>query len=188
MPAYLGALTIFLMLAMVLVRVAILRRQGVRAMNFGRQDKTDFLIPPVAFFYFYLVFAHAFGWPTVAHRQLFVSDAAAWLGVVLCLVGLLLLLWSIVSFGASFRVGIDDKRPDKLITTGVFAWSRNPIYVAFWIILLGQFLVFPNVAVLLYLVGATALFHRQVLREEAYLAPRYGAEYTAYCRRVRRYL
>jgi protein-S-isoprenylcysteine O-methyltransferase Ste14 len=188
MPALLAPLTIFLMLAMVLVRVVVLRRQGVRAMNFGKQDKTDFLIPPVAFFYFYLVFAHAFGWPTIAHRQLFVSNGAAWLGIVFCFGGLLFLLWSILSFGASFRVGIDDERPDKLIMTGAFAWSRNPIYVAFWIILLGQFLVFSNVTLLLYLVAATALFHRQVLREEAYLAPHYGAEYAAYCQRVRRYL
>lgn len=188
MPPYLAALTIVLMLGLVLARVAMLRRQGVRAMNFGKQDKTDFLIPPVAFFYFYLIFAHAFGWPTVAHQVLFASDAAAWLGVACCLAGLLLLLWSLVSFGRSFRVGIDDERPDQLITAGVFAWSRNPIYVAFWFILLGQFLVFPNIAPLLYLLGATALFHRQVLREEAYLAQHYGAGYAAYTRRVRRYL
>jgi hypothetical protein len=33
---------------------------------------------------------------------------------------------------------------DKLVTTGVFAFSRNPIYVAFGCVLLGQFLVFPD--------------------------------------------
>lgn len=184
----LAALTVVLLLGMVLTRVAMLRRQGVRAMNFGKQDKTDFLIPPVAFFYFYLVFAHAFGWPTVAHHVLFASDAAAWLGVAFCAGGLLFLLWSLVSFGRSFRVGIDDEKPDKLVTGGVFAVSRNPIYVAFWFILLGQFLIFPNTALLLYLLGATALFHRQVMREEAYLAQHYGAAYADYRRQVRRYL
>jgi protein-S-isoprenylcysteine O-methyltransferase Ste14 len=188
MQRYLAALTIVLMLSMVLVRVAMLRRQGIRALNFGKQDKTDFLIPPFAFLYFYLVFAHAFGWPIWSLKLLFVSSAAAWLGVGLCISGLLFLLWSLVSFGRSFRVGIDDETPDKLVTGGVFAWSRNPIYVAFWLILLGQFMVFPNWLPSVYLVGATLLFHRQVSREEAYLSQRYGAEYADYCRRVRRYL
>ncbi len=188
MPNYLAALTIVLMLGMVLARVAMLRREGVRAMNFGRQDKTDFLIPPFAFFYFYLAFAKAFGWPTVAHRQLFVSTPAAWLGVVFCFGGLLFMLWSLISFDSSFPIGIDDDHPDELVTGGAFGVSRNPIYVAFWFILLGQFLVFPNVALLLYLAAATALFHRQVIREETYLAEHYGAAYAAYCRRLRRHL
>jgi protein-S-isoprenylcysteine O-methyltransferase Ste14 len=184
----LAALTIVLLMATVLARVAMLRRQGVQAMNFGKQDKKDFLIPPFAFFYFYLVFANAFDWPTVSRQTLFASGAAAWVGVALCLAGLLLLVWSLVSFGRSFRIGIDDEHPDKLVTRGVFAWSRNPIYVGFWMILLGQFLAFANGLLLIYLVAATWLFHRQVRREEESLATRYGAEYAEYCRRVRRYL
>ncbi len=188
MQRYLAALTIVLMLGMVLSRVAILRWQGVRAMNFGRQDTTDFFIPPFAIFYFYLIFANAFGWSTIS-RQIFVtSSAAAWLGVASCLGGLAFLFWSLVSFGRSFRVGIDDEKPDRLVTDGIFAWSRNPIYVAFWLILLGQFLVFPNWLLLLYLAAATWLFDRQVRREETFLAQQYGAEYAAYIRRVRRYL
>lgn len=188
MQRYLAALTIVLMMGMVLVRAGMMRRQGVRAMKFGKQDKTDFLIPPFAFFYFYLILAHAFRWPTVDHRMLFDAGAIEWVGVGFCLAGLLLLLWSLVSFGRSFRVGIDDEKPDKLVTGGVFAWSRNPIYVAFWMILLGQFLVFPNWLLLVYLAAATWLFHRQVRREEIFLAGHYGAEYAEYCKRVRRYL
>jgi hypothetical protein len=37
-------------------------------------------------------------------------------------------------------VGIDVDRADKLVTTGIFALSRNPIYVAFGCVLIGQFL------------------------------------------------
>jgi protein-S-isoprenylcysteine O-methyltransferase Ste14 len=188
MQQYLAALTIVLLLALVLARVAMLRRQGIKAMNFGKQDKTDFLIPPFAFFYFYLVFAHTFRWPTTARHMFFDSGAVAWLGVAFCLAGLLLLMWSLVSFGRSFRVGIDDENPDRLVTGGIFAVCRNPIYVAFWFILLGQFLVFPNWLLLVYLAAATGLFHRQVLREEAYLAKHYGQEYAGYSARVPRYL
>ncbi len=101
---------------------------------------------------------------------------------------LLLLLWSLVSFGQSFRVGIDTEHPDKLITSGVFAFSRNPIYTAFAFILIGQFLIFPNWLLLIYLAAGTWLFNRQVIREEDYLKKHYGEEYVEYCNRVRRYL
>ncbi|MGH6981971.1 MAG: methyltransferase family protein [Stellaceae bacterium] len=188
MPGYLAAFTIVLLMGLVLGRVAMLRRDGVRAMNFGKQDKTDFLIPPFAFFYFYLIFAAAFGWPTVTHQRFFLSDDLAWLGVALCLGGLIFLAMTLVSFGRSFRVGIDDERPDRLVTGGIFSVSRNPIYVAFWCILFGEFLIFPNEILLIYLAAATALFHRQVLREEAFLAGHYGAEFATYRARVRRYL
>ena len=62
MPNRLGALALTFMIAMVLTRVVLLRRQGVQAMRFGQIDKTDFFIPPFALFYFYIVFAAAFGW------------------------------------------------------------------------------------------------------------------------------
>jgi protein-S-isoprenylcysteine O-methyltransferase Ste14 len=188
MPKYFAALTIVLLLGMVLTRVFMLRSRGIKAMNFGNIDKTDFLIPPFALFYFYLVFAHAFHWPTVSTQEFFHSETIAWVGVLFCLAGLIFVGWSLVSFGQSFRVGIDIEHPDKLITTGVFAISRNPIYTAFAFILLGQFLIFSNWIILLYLFAGFWLFHRQVLREEDYLKKHYGKEYLDYCKRVRRYL
>jgi len=187
MPNYFGALTLFLMVGIVLIRIFLLRRQGIQAMKFGHIDQTDFLIPPFALFYFYVVFAAAFNWPTVSRHELFHVETISWAGVLLCLAGLLLLLWSVVSFRQSFRVGIDADHPDQLVTDGVFAVSRNPIYVAFAIILIGEFLILPNWINLVYFVGATWLFHRQVLREENYLSQHYGQGYADYRNRVRRY-
>ena len=173
---------------MVLTRALMMKRNGIDAMNFGKTDKTDFLIPPFALFYFYLVFAVSFGLPTVSRQEFFQSEVVSWIGVLFCLAGLVLLLMSLISFGKSFRVGIDTDHPDKLITTGIFAFSRNPIYVAFGSVLIGQFLIFPNWILLIYLAAAIWLFHRQILREEDYLKKHYGKQYTDYCNRVRRYI
>jgi protein-S-isoprenylcysteine O-methyltransferase Ste14 len=185
---YLAALAIVLLLATVLTRVMLLRRAGIQAMHFGRLDKTDFVIPPIALFYFYTIFAAAFHWPLVSTRILFDSNLIAWTGVGLCFIGVLVLVASLLSFGRSFRVGIDVDKPDELVTTGVFAVSRNPIYVGFAFVLVGQFLVFPNWIPLIYLAAGVALFHRQVLREESFMRQHYGREYAEYCRRTRRYL
>jgi len=188
MQKYIGALTILLLVAMVLVRVGILRKNEIQAMHFGRIDKKDFLIPPFVFFYFYLVFAAAFNLPTLSTHELFHSEAVSWVGELCCLMGLFLLFMSLVSFGKSFRVGIDSDDPDKLVTAGIFAWTRNPIFVAFWFVLLGEFLVFSYFIFLVYLLASFWLIHRQVLREEEYLRSHYGRQYEEYCARVRRYL
>ena len=187
-PYYFGVLTIILMLGIVLIRVVWLKRQAIEAMKFGKLDKSDFLIPPFALFYFYTVFAAAFDLPIVSTQEFFDAEGIAWIGVIFCFGGLIALLWSLVSFGQSFRIGIDTEQPDKLITTGIYAVSRNPIYVAFAGILLGQFLIFPNWIPLIYLGAAVWLFHRQVLREEEHMAKHYGEEYQEYCQKVRRYL
>jgi len=188
MPRYFAALTIILMVGMVVARVLLLKRQGIAAMKFGETDKSDFLIPPFALFYFYLIFAATFGLPTVSAKEIFHSENIAWLGVAFCLAGLASLLWTLVSFGRSFRVGIDTHRPSKLVTDGAFAHSRNPIYLAFGFVLIGQFLIFPEWIFVIYVAAGFWLLHRQVLREEQYLRKYYGEEYTQYSRRVRRYL
>ena len=187
MPGYFGALTIVLLLGMVLTRVTLMKRKGINAMNFGKIDRKDFLILPFAFFYFYIVFAATFSFPTISKQEFFHSGIISWVGVFFCLAGLLLLLLSLISFGKSFRVGIDTDHPDKLVTTGVFAFSRNPIYVAFGFVLLGQFLIFSNWILLVYLGVAIWLFNRQVLREEDFLKEYYGVEFSEYCNRARRY-
>ena len=188
MQRYLAATTIVLLLGIVLSRVLLLKRKGIKAMNFGEIDKTDFFIPPFAFFYFYLVFAAAFRLPTVSTQQFFHSGIIAWVGVCLCLSGLLLIVLSLSSFGTSFRVGIDTQQSGALVTGGVFGISRNPMYVAFASILIGQFLTFPNWILMVYIGAGSWLFNRQVLREEDYLKRHYGKEYSEYCGRVRRYL
>lgn len=188
MTGYLAALAIVLLLGTVFIRVLLLRRAGTQAMHFGNLDKKDFLIPPVALFYFYTVFAAAFNWPLISTQKFFHSNVIGWIGVGLCFTGLLVLFLSLASFGKSFRVGIDVDKPDELVTTGIFALSRNPIYVGFALVLIGQFLVFPNWVPLVYLAAGILLFHRQVLREEEFMRRHYGHEYTEYCRRVRRYV
>ncbi len=188
MPEYLAAFALVLLMGMVLARTLLLRRAGVQAMAFGRIDRTDFLILPFALFYVYTVLARAFGWPLVSQGMLYQSAALGWVGVGLCFLGLLGVLLSLLAFGNSFRIGIDRDQPADLVTTGVFSLSRNPIYVGFLLVLLGQFLVFPNWVLLVYLGAGAWVIHRQVLREEAFLRQAYGPAYADYCARVRRYV
>lgn len=188
MQKYFGALTVLLLVGLVFTRVLMLQKRGIKAMHFGLTNKSDLLILPFALFYFYTVLAHAFGFRVPGGPELFQSSIVAWAGVFSCIAGLILLYWSLISFGNAFRVGIDEDLPDKLVTTGVFEVTRNPIYLAFALVLLGEFLIFPNWVSLIFFLAGTVLCHRQVLREERFLRNYYGIVYEDYCGRVRRYL
>lgn len=187
MQGYFAFGSLLLLMCFVFIRAQQLRRIGVKAIHFGEMDKKDFLIPPFVLLFLYLLIANVFDLPRF-DSLLFFSGAVAWVGVVLCMTGVGLFIWALVSFGKSFRVGLDENSPDTLVTSGAFSISRNPIYVAFFLVLLGIFLAIPSWVFLIYLVAATWLFNRQIKLEEESLRKVYGDEYRKYCKKVRRYL
>jgi protein-S-isoprenylcysteine O-methyltransferase Ste14 len=190
MQKYFSLIVLFLFIALVAGRVLMLRKKGIKAFVFAETDKSDLLLVPVLLFFFYTILASVFDLPLpdLLKQPFWPANTSSWFGLALCLTALTGLAATLISFGNSFRVGIDEKTPDKLITGGLFSISRNPIYVCFLLFFLGAFLTTPNL-MLICIAGLFALaIHRQVLREEAFLKTHYGQEYEAYCRRVRRYL
>ena len=76
-----------------------------------------------------------------------------------------------------------------LVTDGFYAWSRNPIYVADVVLLLGCALLVANALAFLFVVLFIAYVDRfQIRPEERSLRARFGEAYDAYRRRVRRWL
>ena len=75
-----------------------------------------------------------------------------------------------------------------LVTDGVFAWTRNPVYLGLWIALIGIALVFAFDWLLILVPPAWVLVNNAVVRhEERYLQQRFGKAYLAYRKRVARY-
>jgi len=109
-------------------------------------------------------------------------------GVLLALTGLGLLIAAVRHMGLSWRIGIDPDVTRGCFTSGVFGVSRNPIYVAMDLIAVAVFLTSGSVFFLVSGLLVTAGIHVQILREERFLAGKFGDEYAAYRSRVRRYL
>lgn len=187
MTRYIAISILFLLVMLVLSRAFQLKKLGIKAIQFGEMDKKDFFIPPFALLLFYIVFTSAFGLPKIG-AELFNKEFVGWIGVALSVMGILLFIYALISFGKSFRVGLDEDHPGELVTTRAFSISRNPIYTAFGLILIGIFLIIPNWIILLYVFAAIWLFNRQILLEEESLRKIYGEKYTEYCNRVRRFL
>lgn len=76
-----------------------------------------------------------------------------------------------------------------LATGGAYARSRNPIYLAFIVLLIGIALLFNSDWLLVLLVPFVLVIHYGVIRrEEVYLLARFGAPYADYMKRVPRYI
>jgi protein-S-isoprenylcysteine O-methyltransferase Ste14 len=116
------------------------------------------------------------------------TQGARILGVMLIMFGLIPFILAYVSFGTSWRIGIDRKTPGSLVTGGIFAVTRNPIYVGMILLFFGIFLINSTWFFLIFALLAVVAIHFQILREEEFLKKQYGASYDEYSERVARYL
>jgi protein-S-isoprenylcysteine O-methyltransferase Ste14 len=115
--------------------------------------------------------------------------AAQLAGAIVTLAGAALALWSIVSFvrfGRGTPAPFDP--PTRLVTSGPFAWIRNPMYAGAGTALAGAALFYRSWALLGYAAAFFAVTHVFVrVHEEPALRRTFGAAYEAYCRRVGRW-
>jgi protein-S-isoprenylcysteine O-methyltransferase Ste14 len=126
--------------------------------------------------------------PAPLQRRLLDSLSSQIAGVALVAAGGAVFILALVSFGASWRIGIDAKTPGGLVTTGVFAFSRNPIFVFLDLYAFGTFLINGTLGFMLFAVVLFAGIHYQILQEESFLRRTYGTPYHDYCRRTPRYI
>jgi protein-S-isoprenylcysteine O-methyltransferase Ste14 len=137
----------------------------------------------------------AFAWPLPWHLVpdplgivILDSAPARALGALLVAVGLALFVLALAAFGDGWRVGIDTERPGELVTRGVFAISRNPIFVFMNAYAVGTFLLSGRLVFLVFALLSVAALHAQIRREEAFLENAYGDAYRAYRAATPRYL
>lgn len=105
------------------------------------------------------------------------------LGWPLILAGVWLAAWAVRA-----AAEVDLERPDQLVRSGPYAFSRNPMYLAWTLVYVGIACV-ANTAWLLVLLPVVLLVtHVVVVREERLLEDRYGTEYRSYKTSIRRYL
>lgn len=115
--------------------------------------------------------------------------AMAILGSLLFLAGLATDLGTMLLFVKRKANILPHKAATRLITDGPFRFSRNPIYVGNTLMLAGAGLGFSSLWLLIAAaLAALATHHLAILREEAHLKAKFGAEWEAYAARTPRWL
>jgi protein-S-isoprenylcysteine O-methyltransferase Ste14 len=109
-------------------------------------------------------------------------------GYGLGVAGIALMAWALVALHRAGTTFEPHKGADKLVTSGPFAWRRNPIYMGHVLMFLGLAQVTYNVwFAILSPVYALAVFWLAILPEERHLEERFGEAYRAYKERTRRW-
>jgi protein-S-isoprenylcysteine O-methyltransferase Ste14 len=111
-----------------------------------------------------------------------------WLGTLLVGLGLLVMLGAAAQMALARTTVIPRRDPSSLVTTGLFAWSRNPIYLADALILTGAILWLDAILALPLIAGFAWLIQTRFIRdEEARLTAAFGPEFDLWAARTRRW-
>jgi len=110
-------------------------------------------------------------------------------GIVLIILGIALVVVARREF-AHFRQPTDPGHPTtQVVKIGVFAISRNPLYLGGVLVLLGIALALNMLWALIMLFLSIILCHYVlIIPEEQYLGAKFGDEYKEYADSVRRWL
>jgi len=81
-----------------------------------------------------------------------------------------------------------DAPPERVVSTGLYAYTRNPMYLGHIIYLIGLTLTLRSPLAALITVASAIWFHLRVLGDEQKLAQLLGEPYIAYTRQVKRWI
>jgi protein-S-isoprenylcysteine O-methyltransferase Ste14 len=110
--------------------------------------------------------------------------------------GLPLLAWGYLQYrlAGRFRTvhggggpGVDVP-PTRVVTEGIYGFTRNPMYLGHIIFFVGLAVTFRSIFALALLAANAVWFHRRVLADEAQLTALFGPEYRGYMLRVKRWI
>ena len=110
-----------------------------------------------------------------------------YLGYSLLPSSLIIGLLALYEMRNSWRVGIKYDQKTDLITTGIYAISRNPYFLSYDMLFLGIFLIYPSLTLLILSLTLAVVFHFMIKEEEDYLENVQGEDYLSYKKKVGRY-
>ncbi|HUP20082.1 MAG TPA: isoprenylcysteine carboxylmethyltransferase family protein [Gemmatimonadota bacterium] len=111
------------------------------------------------------------------------------LGFLLLLLGPALVLWPMGLFRRAKTSYLPEDDPRELVLAGPYRFTRNPMYLGVATVLTGLALLVGTWPFFLVPVAFVLVMNAtQISREEVRLERRFGAEYEAYRRRVRRWI
>lgn len=113
------------------------------------------------------------------------------LNMVFLILGVILIILGIVFWISAVLISKIDKEVENnnLVTTGIYAYVRHPIYAAFFYIAMGLILISQNIILFILPVIFWAFLTVAMIRtEEKWLIDRYGDDYIEYSKKVNRFI
>lgn len=111
-------------------------------------------------------------------------------GVPIMALGVGIAVLSQMDMGKAWRIGVprEAEASQSLVTTGLYRFSRNPIYVGIMLFVAGSAIVIPGPVTILSTIITFVFMNKVIEAEEAFLKDAFGAEFDTYCKQTRRWL
>lgn len=141
--------------------------------------------PPLVFILFLLI---AYGLHYLRAVEISSMSFLLYTGSVFVALGFIVLLIASISFKRA-QTNIKPWKPTtRIISSGLFSYSRNPIYLAFCVVAIGIGLMVNSLWVTLsFIPSVVVIFFSAIKKEEFYLESKFGQDYLAYKEKVRRW-
>jgi len=111
------------------------------------------------------------------------------IGIIGLIISLAIFFTSLNLFNSYKENPTPQANTKRIIKTGIFAYCRNPMYLAFISFHFSMFLTFENVANLLSAIGLFIWINQYVIPiEENYLQEKFGDEYDRYLQAVKKWM
>lgn len=118
----------------------------------------------------------------------FSNPFASLVGFIALVLALAITIKAQYDMGNSWRIGIDDSNSSKLISVGVFKYSRNPIFFGMLMAMAGLTMLLPTLVSFSLFTIAIMLINIQIRLEESYLRKAHGKAYENYYEETPRFL
>ena len=154
------------------------------------RDNPRVIAPPPLIALAALLLGLALDWllPSFILRGIFWFWTRLMIGAILIAAGTTLAIFAVRSFRRA-GTNVEPWKPAlTLVTSGIFAWIRNPMYLALIVLVAGIAISLGSDWMLVLVVPAALILHFGVVkREERYLETKFGESYRSYTHRVPRY-
>lgn len=192
LPAFILA---YLLISFVVPSIRVYKQTGINPVTFGNSDNahdyiggvmkliTGILVLTV---FFHSLFPGLYNWLVpITYLQNSIVQVA---GLILAHLALFWIVLAQQQMKNSWRIGIDEKNKTGLVTHGLFAYSRNPVFLGMLFSVLGLFLVLPNLLTFFVAGSSYIIIQIQIRLEEVFLQKQHGDAYALYRATVRRLL
>lgn len=146
--------------------------------------------PPPPLFYVLIFFISIYTQKVFPLPSVFFETGAATIsGALFVVAGLFIILPALIKFFKTKNTLITIKPANSLQTSGIYSFSRNPMYLGLLVLYTGIAFFKGNLWTLLFIPFVFLVVTKFIIeKEEKYLGRSFGTDYIEYCKKVRRWI
>ena len=124
----------------------------------------------IVFFQFLIIFLHFYQWELLPNKQIIqVKPISFFLGILIIIIASIFILFAIKDLGRNLSPFPRPLTNSNLVTTGIYRFTRHPMYYSLIIISFGVFLTKLSIYYLCLTISLALLIKCKIILEEKYL-------------------